>query len=299
MESLTKFMNWEIFRLGEASITISQVVAVSLTIAVALVMAGWLIRRLSQRLLKGNRDANQIQLINRALWIAVIATLFFTVLSILKVPLGAFAFISGAIAIGIGFGAQNIINNFISGWILMGERPIRIGDLLEINGTLGRVEAINTRSTRIKRTDGVRIVVPNSHLLENMVVNWNLGDDDIRVFVSVGVAYGSPVRLVAELLEKAVTEQEDVLQDPAPRILFQDFGNSALLFEAYFWTQLRPGGDMRRLRSEIRFRVDELFRENDITIAFPQQDVHLDGVLKLESGDREVDQAVPTGTDKR
>jgi len=104
---------------------------------------------------------------------------------------------------------------------------------------------------------------------------------------------------VAELLEKAVTEQEDVLQDPAPRILFQDFGNSALVFEAYFWTQLRPGGDMRRLRSEIRFRVDELFRENDITIAFPQQDVHLDGVLKLESGDREVDQAVPTGPDKR
>ena len=262
-------------------------------------MAGWLIRRLSQRLLKGSRDANQVQLINRALWITVIATLFFTVLGILKVPLGAFAFISGAIAIGIGFGAQNIINNFISGWILMGERPIRIGDLLEINGTLGRVEAINTRSTRIKRTDGVRIVVPNSHLLENMVVNWNLGDDDIRVFVSVGVAYGSPVRLVAELLEKAVTEQEDVLQDPAPRILFQDFGNSALVFEAYFWTQLRPGGDMRRLRSEIRFRVDELFRENDITIAFPQQDVHLDGVLKLESGDREVDQAVPTGPDKR
>ena len=199
-------------------------------------------------------------------------------------------FISGAIAIGIGFGAQNIINNFISGWILMGERPIRIGDLLEVNGTLGRVEAINIRSTRIKRVDGVRIVVPNSHLLENMVVNWNLGDDDIRIFVSVGVAYGSPVRLVAELIEKAVTEQEDVLQDPEPRILFQDFGNSALEFEAYFWTQLRPGGDMRRLRSEIRFRIDELFRENGITIAFPQRDVHLDGVLKLESGDQEVDQ---------
>ena len=293
MEFLTKFMSWEIFRLGEAEITIGQVVGVSLTIALALVVAGWLIRGFSLRLSKGDRDANQIQLINRVLWFAVIATLFFTALSMLKVPLGAFAFISGAIAIGIGFGAQNIINNFISGWILMGERPIRIGDLLEINGTLGRVEAINTRSTRIKRTDGVRIVVPNSHLLENMVVNWNLGDDDIRIFISVGVAYGSPVRLVAELIETAVTEQEDVLQDPAPRILFQDFGNSALEFEAYFWTRLRPGGDMRRLRSEIRFRIDELFRENNVTIAFPQRDVHLDGVLKLESGDQGVGQAIP------
>ena len=276
--------------LGEASVTVGGLVMTSLTIALALMLAAWLIRKFSQHLLKSDRDANQVQLINRALWAAVIATLFFTALGMLKVPLGAFAFISGAVAIGIGFGAQNIINNFISGWILMGERPIRIGDLLEVNGTLGRVEAINTRSTRIKRVDGVRIVVPNSHLLENMVVNWNLGDDNIRIFVSVGVAYGSPVRRVAELIEKAVTEQEDVLQDPAPRILFQDFGNSALEFETYFWTQLRPGGDMRRLRSEIRFRIDELFRENGITIAFPQRDVHLDGVLKLESGDQEVDQ---------
>jgi len=290
VESLSKIMNWEIVTLGEASVTVGGVVMTSLTIALALMLAAWLIRKFSQQLLKADRDANQVQLINRALWAAVIATLFFTALGMLKVPLGAFAFISGAVAIGIGFGAQNIINNFISGWILMGERPIRIGDLLEVNGTLGRVEAINTRSTRIKRVDGVRIVVPNSHLLENMVVNWNLGDDDIRIFVSVGVAYGSPVRLVAELIEKAVTEQEDVLQDPAPRILFQDFGNSALEFEAYFWTRLRPGGDMRRLRSEIRFRIDELFRENGITIAFPQRDVHLDGILKLESGDQEVDQ---------
>jgi len=290
VESLSKFMNWEIVTLGEASVTVGEVVMTSLTIALALMLAAWLIRKFSQHLLKSDRDANQVQLINRTLWAAVIATLFFTALGMLKVPLGAFAFISGAVAIGIGFGAQNIINNFISGWILMGERPIRIGDLLEVNGTLGRVEAINTRSTRIKRVDGVRIVVPNSHLLENMVVNWNLGDDNIRIFISVGVAYGSPVRLVAELIEKAVTEQEDVLQDPEPRILFQDFGNSALDFEAYFWTQLRPGGDMRRLRSEIRFRIDELFRENGITIAFPQRDVHLDGILKLESGDQEVDQ---------
>ena len=286
MESLAKIMDWEIVRLGENSITLGEIVVAAVTVAVALALAGWLIGKLSQRLRETGRDANQVQLINRVLWITVLTILFFTALGMLNVPLGALAFVSGAIAIGIGFGAQNIINNFISGWILMGEQPIRIGDLLEVNGTLGRVEAINTRSTRINRVDGVRIVIPNSHLLENVVVNWNLEDSDIRTFVAVGVAYGSPVRKVAQLLEQAVTEQEDVLQDPEPRILFQDFGNSALIFEAYFWTQLRPGGDLRRLRSEIRFRIDELFRENGITIAFPQQDVHLDGVLKLESEER-------------
>jgi len=281
VESLSNLMNWEIFSLGEGSITLGQVIAVTVTVVVTLILAGWLFRKLSQRLLKKDRDANLVQLINRVLWFAVLAILFFTALSMLNVPLGAFAFFTGAVAIGIGFGAQNIINNFISGWILMGERPIRIGDLLEVNGTLGRVEAINTRSTRIRRVDGVRIVIPNSHLLENMVVNWNLGDEDIRISVSVGVAYGSPVRRVADLIEQAITEQEDVLQDPAPRVLFQDFGSSSLLFEAFFWTRLRPGGDLRRLRSEVRFRIDELFRQNDITIAFPQQDVHLDGKLQL------------------
>jgi small-conductance mechanosensitive channel len=282
MEWVTKVMNWELLSLGETSVTIGQLVVALLTVAIALFLASWLIRQLTKRLLEGDKDANLVQLIKKVLWAAVLAILFFTALGMLGVPLGAFAFISGAIAIGIGFGAQNIINNFISGWILMGERPIRIGDLLELNGTLGRVEAINTRSTRIKRVDGVRIVIPNSHLLENIVVNWNLGDEDIRIFVSVGVAYGSPVRQVATLIEKAVLEQDDVLKDPEPRILFQDFGDNALIFEAYFWTQLKPGGDLRRLRSEIRFRIDELFRENDITIAFPQRDVHLDGTLKLE-----------------
>ena len=282
MEWLTKVMNWELLSLGETSVTIGQLVVALVTVAIALFLASWLIRQLTKWLLEGDKDADLVQLIKKVLWAAVLAFLFFTALGMLGVPLGAFAFISGAIAIGIGFGAQNIINNFISGWILMGERPIRIGDLLELNGTLGRVEAINTRSTRIKRVDGVRIVIPNSHLLENIVVNWNLGDEDIRIFVSVGVAYGSPVRQVATLIEKAVLEQDDVLKDPEPRVLFQDYGDSALIFEAYFWTQLKPGGDLRRLRSEIRFRIDELFRENDITIAFPQRDVHLDGTLKLE-----------------
>jgi small-conductance mechanosensitive channel len=291
METFSKFMNLELFRLGENSINVGQLTAACLTIALILILSGWLIRRLSQHLLKSGSDANHVQLIKRMLWVAVILAVFFTALSMLNVPLGAFAFVSGAIAIGIGFGAQNIINNFISGWILMGERPIRVGDLLEINGTLGRVEAINTRSTRINRVDGVRIVIPNSHLLENTVVNWNLGDDDIRTFISVGVAYGSPVRQVAELIERAVTEQEDVLKEPEPQVLFQDFADSALLFETYFWTQLRPGGDLRRLRSNIRFRIDELFREHGITIAFPQRDVHIDGQLQLlersETGDDE------------
>lgn len=281
MESVINILNKPLFELGDTAVNVGQLLLLPLAALLVLLFAAWFISSVSKRLLNSGRDQNLVLLIRRALWLFVILALFFSSLSLLGVPLGAFAFLSGAVAIGIGFGAQNVINNFISGWILMGERPIRVGDLLEINGTLGRVESINTRSTRIKRVDGVRIVVPNSLLLENMVVNWNLGDEDIRIFVSVGVAYGSPVRTVAQLIAKAVNEQEDVLPEPEPVVLFQDFGDSALVFETYFWTRLHPGGNLRRLRSDVRFRIDELFRENGITIAFPQRDVHLDGSLQL------------------
>jgi len=281
MEQLIAILNKPLLQLGGESITLVQLLSVPLAFLLILFLAGWIARAVTGRMRVKEVDANLIQMVKRAYWVVVISVLFLTVLGMLKVPLAAFAFLSGAVAIGFGFGAQNIINNFISGWIIMGERPIRIGDLIDVDGTLGRVEAINTRSTRIRRVDGVRIVIPNSHMLESKVINWTLVDNEIRTSVRVGVAYGSPVRKVAELIGQATREQEDVLNDPEPKILFEDFGDSSLVFDVFFFTQLRPGGDIRALRSEIRFRIDELFRENNIVIAFPQRDVHVDGELQL------------------
>ena len=281
MEQLIAILNKPLLQLGGESITLVQLLSVPLAFLLILFLAGWIARVVTGRMRVKEVDANLIQMVKRAYWVVVISVLFLTVLGMLKVPLAAFAFLSGAVAIGFGFGAQNIINNFISGWIIMGERPIRIGDLIDVDGTLGRVEAINTRSTRIRRVDGVRIVIPNSHMLESKVINWTLVDNEIRTSVRVGVAYGSPVRKVAELIGQATREQEDVLNDPEPKILFEDFGDSSLVFDVFFFTQLRPGGDIRALRSEIRFRIDELFRENNIVIAFPQRDVHVDGELQL------------------
>ena len=106
-------------------------------------------------------------------------------------------------------------------------------------------------------------------------------DDEIRTQVRVGVAYGSPVRRVKELIEQAAMEHPDVMREPAPSVIFEDFGDNSLVFDLFIWTLLRPGGDLRKLRSDLRFRIDDLFRENDIVIAFPQRDVHLDGELAL------------------
>ena len=147
------------------------------------------------------------------------------------------------------------------------------------------MEAINTRSTRIRRVDGVHLLIPNSQLLENTVVNWTLMDNVTRTSVRVGVAYGSPVRRVAELLEQAAVEQPGLLNDPKPQVFFEDFGDNALVFDVFFWVLADSEKNLRTIRSDIRFRIDELFSAAGIVIAFPQRDVHLDGTLKLLNPD--------------
>ena len=247
----------------------------------------WLVRKFGMVLLKRltllELDRDLILLSQRLYFIAAYFGLFLILLSLLQIPLTAFAFISGAVAIGVGFGAQNIINNFISGWILMWERPIRIGDFLEIGDVKGTVETINTRSTRIRRVDGVHLLVPNSQLLENTVVNWTLIDKLARGIVRVGVSYGSPVRKVEALIYQAAKEHQDIINNPEPLVIFEDFGDSSLIFDLYFWINAFGEKDLRRIKSDIRFRIDDLFNEAGIVIAFPQQDVHVDGRLELVS----------------
>jgi small-conductance mechanosensitive channel len=213
---------------------------------------------------------------------ALIVGVALTALSLLNVPLASLAFMTGAVAIGVGFGAQNIINNFISGWILMAEQPVRVGDFVEIDQHVGTVETIGNRSTRIKRTDGVRLLVPNSQMLERVVINWTLVDKDIRTVIRIGVAYGSDPRRVAELFEQAVRAQDSVLEEPPPRIYFEDFGDNALIFDAVFWSQVGGERELRQTRSDIRFRISELFTAENIVIAFPQRDLHIDTLSPLQ-----------------
>jgi small-conductance mechanosensitive channel len=267
---------------GGQSLTVGKIVSVLL-----LLLGGYLVSRLigfllAQRLATTRLRPDVTYTIKRIAFFAVLVLVIMTALSLLGVPLTAFAFATGAVAIGVGFGAQNIINNFISGWILMAERPIRIDDFVEIDGTMGTVEIIGTRSTRIRRVDGVHLLVPNSRLLEQTVVNWTLVDHQIRTGVRVGVAYGSPVRLVADLIREAVQAQAEVRTEPVPTVVFEDFGDNALIFDSYFWCDVGGEKHLRDIRSEIRFRISDLFDRNGITIAFPQRDVHLDSKDPLE-----------------
>ena len=282
-EEIKAFWEYELATApGGQSITVGEILLV-----VALVIGGYVASRfivylIGRRMAKANVRPDVVHVFKRIMFIVFLIVVVLTALSLLGIPLTAFAFATGAIAIGIGFGAQNIINNFISGWILLAERPIRIGDFIEIDSWQGTVESVATRSTRIRRTDGVHLLVPNSLLLEQIVVNWTLVDREIRTKVSVGVAYGSPVKKVAELIMQAVAEHEAIKKEPEPSVVFEDFGDNALTFDTYFWCDVAGERDLRKIRSDIRFRIDALFAENDIVIAFPQRDVHLDTSRPLQ-----------------
>ncbi|EED36125.1 MscS Mechanosensitive ion channel [Luminiphilus syltensis NOR5-1B] len=283
MENINELLSTPLIVFGERSISVGQILEVLALVALGYLFVAWSARFVRARLEQRRVSPDLIQVISRAYLIMGLLILGFMVLDLLQVPLGAFAFVSGAVAIGVGFGAQNIINNFISGWILMWERPIKIGDFLEMENVRGTVEAINTRSTRIRRVDGVHLLVPNSFFLENTVTNWTLIDEIVRTSVVVGVAYGSDVQLVKRLLEQSVDEHADVLKVPERHVFFDEFGDNSLVFEVNFWIRSASERGLRVIRSELRFKIDEMFREHDISISFPQRDVHLDGEVRVIS----------------
>ncbi len=283
MEYLQSLINYKLLSVAGFDISLAHLLAVPTLLIVGIFLVRWTVRIAAASLERRGVSPDVIQIVSRAIMVVGLIVLAITTLDFINVPLTAFAFVSGAVAIGVGFGAQNIINNFISGWILMWERPIRINDYIEVGDTSGTVEEINTRSTQIRRVDGVHMLVPNSHLLEQTVVNWTLVDELTRCIVRVGVAYGSDVRLVESLIADVVRLHQNVLDDPPPTVVFEDFGDSALIFDVYFWVHSVGEKSGRIIRSDIRFEIDAVFRDNDVVIAFPQQDVHLNGTLDIRS----------------
>ncbi|MBH0026539.1 mechanosensitive ion channel [Pseudoalteromonas sp. SWN29] len=282
LEHINQILAFVVFSYSDVHITVAKIIQVPLILFAIWFLVTRIGKLITKTLLAKKLSQDAVHLFTRIYFILSIAILIFTSLEVLSIPLTAFAFVSGAIAIGVGFGAQNIINNFISGWILMWERPIRIGDFLEVGNAKGVVETINTRSTRIRRNDGVHMLIPNSQLLENTVTNWTLIDGNARSSVSVGVAYGSDVLLVKKLIQQVLDEHEAILANPKSSVLFDDFADSSLVFNAVFWVCAESETMLRKVRSDIRFSIYAVFEEHDVVIAFPQRDIHIDGEIAIK-----------------
>jgi small-conductance mechanosensitive channel len=264
-------------------ITISKVVRALLILGIGLWLSYVLARFVHSISVKRFKaEPSVASLVKKTFYtVSVFIVVIFAMITV-KIPLTVFAFMGGSLAIGIGFGAKNLINNFISGIILLFERPIKIGDIVEVEDMRGEVVKIGGRCSQIRRFDGIDILVPNSSLLEKDVVNWTLSDKHLRMKVRVGVAYGSSTRDVAEIIAHTVDEHGKILKEPKPNVIFEDFGDSALIFTVYFWIEVTSDVDYRIVKSDIRHMLDKRFRDAGITIAYPQRDVHIDSSRPIE-----------------
>jgi small-conductance mechanosensitive channel len=273
----------ELLSVAGRSVSIGTIVTSLLLLLLGILLARWSSRRLAALLARhvGLEHGAAAAVQSLTFYLLLVLVVLFA-LQTARIPLTAFTVFGGALAIGVGFGSQNVVNNFLSGLILMIERPIKVGDVVDVEGTYGRVERIGPRSTRIKTFDNTHIIIPNSAFLERNVVNWTISDNMVRTSVDVGVAYGSPTREVDRLVHRVLAEHGKILKKPAPVVLFTEFGDNALNFRAYFWLQMREMMDRRRVESDVRYRIDHLFRDAGIAIAFPQRDVHLDTAAPLD-----------------
>jgi small-conductance mechanosensitive channel len=207
----------------------------------------------------------------------------FIVLENTGIHLAALAVFAGAVGVGLGFGLQNIASNFVSGLVILAERPITIGDRVEVAGIAGQVEHIRARSTVIRTNDNIMMIVPNTKFIDSPVTNWTYGDRRVRFRIPVSVAYGNDIVKVRDTLLAVADENPHTLKEPAPSVFLENFGENAIDFKLVVWSSemsARPS----RYRSDINFAIAEKFREAGIEMPFPQRDLHIrSGVLKVEN----------------
>lgn len=188
------------------------------------------------------------------------------------IDLSKFGLIAGTLGVGIGFGLQNIVNNFISRLILIYERPVNVGDTIEVENLMGTVSNVGIRASNVRTFDGAEVVVPNGNLISNQLINWTLSDNQRRIEVKIGAAYGSDPNVILDLLKKVALNHESVLKNPEPRALFEEFGDGSLNFRLLFWVPFEIGIGVK---SDISIGVYNIFAQNNIQIPFPQVDLHV------------------------
>lgn len=280
------FWSYSLFQVDKNPITVGSII-----LGIVLSIGGYLLIRFfvfqfDKRILsRFDIDIPHRYTIKLFLSYFLIFILFLFTLYFMKVPLTVFTVVGGALALGIGFGSRNIINNLICGILIVTEHPIRVGDLIEVNDLIGIVESVGFRATAIRSLDNTHILVPNSIILEHSILNWTLSDKVIRSKIEVSVSYSSPVDKVRDLLLKAAQNHGSVLtynKNQIPIVFFKDFGSSGLIFELNYWIAMERPFDLKRVASELRFDIQKRFKAEGIVIPFTQRDIHVKEPIKVE-----------------
>jgi len=275
INNIKDFLNLPITQVGATELTLWSVLYFLILIFLLFYLTAkvrkWVVYKL---LAKSKIDLGVRVAVGTILRYIVLVIGFIIVLQTIGLDLSAVTVLAGALGVGIGFGLQNITNNFVSGIIILFERPIKVGDRIEVGDVSGDVISISMRSTTIVTNDNISIIVPNSDFISSKVINWSHTDRNIRFNIPVGVSYNEDPEVIRKLLIEVADENKGILQQPKPDVLFREYGDSALVFILRIWTREyinRP----EILKSQIYYAAFRKFKEHNIEIPFPQRDLHI------------------------
>ncbi len=283
LQGVLQHLDTVLFMVGETKVTPMSFIFFFLTVATAFVVA-----RLARRAIRGyfarkGSGEGVAYALERIVQITAVSLGVLIGLETIGIDLTALAAVGALLSVGIGFGLQGVAQNFISGIAVLIERPVQKGDFVIVGDTVGVVDEIAMRATRIVTRDSVAIIVPNSELMTTRVINMSRPDSVYRARIRVGVAYGSDVALVKATLLGVAASHREVLTDPEPTVFFTRFGDSALDFELGVW--LRSPEREPNIASELRFAIDGAFRDEGIAIPFPQRDIHIRSTVAADFGE--------------
>ena len=271
---LEKLINFELLKTENIENTVSSVIVVILVFLVTIIglkiIRGFFTRYIKKQEAERRSYWSVYLILRYVVWVVVIVVMLETSGVKVSVLLASIT----ALLVGIGFGIQQLFNDIASGIVLIFERNLQINDIIELDdGTVGKVLHIGLRTSRLKTRDDVILVVPNSKFVNDTIINWSQMDYNTRFSVKVGVAYGSDTKLVTRLLLECTNNIKNISTHPKPFVRFNDFGDSSLDFQVYFW--VRESFLVEHTKSEIRYAIDDTFRKHGIQIPFPQRDVHI------------------------
>lgn len=274
MKYVEKILEFKILEIDRYSISVYNLLLVIIVFfavkGITYSIDNYIKRRLQK---KGIADEGRTSSITQILKYVVYVIGFFFVVKSLGINIDLILGVFAALGLGIGFALQDVFKDLISGIIILFEGNVAVGDILEVDGLTGSVKKINLRTSLIRTRDGIYMVIPNSRIVNEKVVNWSADNKITRFNVIVGVAYGSDTEKVKNLLLESAKKHDAVIKRPSPIVFFDDFGDSALMFDLHFWVV--DTWNIESTKSDIRFEIDKVFRENNISIPFPQRDVHM------------------------
>jgi len=262
------------FHFGTGSAEINVTIGLVLTLVISFVIASFVLKISRKFYTRKLDEEDKLKFVSVFKFIKYITYIivFFVILSMTGINITPFLAASAALLVGLGLALQDLFQDIIGGIFIILDKSLLVGDIIEVEEKVGQVIEIKLRTTRAVTRDDKIIIIPNHKLIRNSIYNYTQNKKTIREKVVVGVAYGSDTKKVKELLLVSVDRQAKVLKNPKPIVMFNDFGDSALIFEIYFF--VKDSFRVPMIKSDIRFRIDDLFRENNITIPFPQRDVH-------------------------